>query len=370
MKYYYLVGIDKLGPYTLAEILNRNLPAETLILRDDKNGWHPLSEFKELNGLVEKSEILVKPSNTNYSTLILLILISVGLSVLITYLQQRNDFEKINDEVNLIFKGKSAISDYSTNTELDGKLYNVNVVNADANDPIFNTGYVKSEKRVLIYEPYKSADDRAYEKKLENYNMFKNLTQYYEAKNEVNSSGYDVLKLEKGSESYTLTNSFSGDMAYAVPGNMTSRLSINKCYETAAKFLITQSKDNSYEMGSYSKINNFKDLQSEFYEVNQRYPKKYYSNDTLFVDYGKDYFGKGTDGLTHQIDKQKITSLTSRNDASVIFPNLSVVWYKSYSNSYEIKSKDWVFLKYCSIYSIVGVILSIIIFYYFKNKRG
>jgi hypothetical protein len=49
MKYYYLSGIDKLGPYNVDEILSRNLSKETMIYREDKAKWVQLSEFEELN---------------------------------------------------------------------------------------------------------------------------------------------------------------------------------------------------------------------------------------------------------------------------------------------------------------------------------
>jgi hypothetical protein len=48
MNYYYLDGLNKLGPYSQREIWELNLPFNTLILREDKSSWLPKSEFKEL----------------------------------------------------------------------------------------------------------------------------------------------------------------------------------------------------------------------------------------------------------------------------------------------------------------------------------
>lgn len=60
MKYYYLDGIEKKGPYTLEEILSRNLSSDTMIYREDKTNWLALSDFEELNvsiiDVVDKSE--------------------------------------------------------------------------------------------------------------------------------------------------------------------------------------------------------------------------------------------------------------------------------------------------------------------------
>jgi hypothetical protein len=49
MKYYYLDGIEKKGPYTLEEIISRNLSSDTMIYREDKTNWLALSDFDELN---------------------------------------------------------------------------------------------------------------------------------------------------------------------------------------------------------------------------------------------------------------------------------------------------------------------------------
>jgi hypothetical protein len=94
MKYYFLDGIDKKGPYTKAEILSRNLNADTMIYREDKNNWSPLSDFEELNTTetidVEKSEDkkqikfdkkAIDNSNKNNKKALIISLISILLVV-------------------------------------------------------------------------------------------------------------------------------------------------------------------------------------------------------------------------------------------------------------------------------------------------
>lgn len=49
MKYYYLDGIDKLGPYSSEEIKSRNLSTDTMVLKGDNKKWLPLKQFKEFN---------------------------------------------------------------------------------------------------------------------------------------------------------------------------------------------------------------------------------------------------------------------------------------------------------------------------------
>ena len=61
MKYYYLDGIEKKGPYTLEEILSRNLSSDTMIYREDKTNWLALSDFEELNPIkpIESANVII-----------------------------------------------------------------------------------------------------------------------------------------------------------------------------------------------------------------------------------------------------------------------------------------------------------------------
>ena len=124
MKYYYLDGIEKKGPYTLIELLSRNLSSDTMIYRDDKTNWLALSDFEELNPIetIESNNIMIPQedeANVNetkinttdegkiklpkYTILVILIFTSIGISALITYFQQKNDYKKISDEINVLF---------------------------------------------------------------------------------------------------------------------------------------------------------------------------------------------------------------------------------------------------------------------------
>lgn len=61
MKYYYLDGLNKNGAFSVEEIKEKNLSHETLILREDKTEWLPLSQFSELMNQVEINSISDKP---------------------------------------------------------------------------------------------------------------------------------------------------------------------------------------------------------------------------------------------------------------------------------------------------------------------
>lgn len=242
MKYYYLDGIDKKGPYSLNEILSRNLSKETMIYREDRNNWAPLSDFEELNISETIDVIINKPESDtidisfendsnitvnddkkirlpSYTILIVFIVISIGISVLVTYLQQKNDYEEINTEINSLFKGKTSISDYYCSDRLEGKLYDVVFDSGDQGDPIFKSNpYVTANNITLASEPYKSPDEKDdywYDQNLKQWELFKNLKQYY-IKDKY-SDGFKALNLWRSSDMFTIVTYFGGDMAYKVP---------------------------------------------------------------------------------------------------------------------------------------------------------
>ncbi|MGO4819740.1 hypothetical protein [Flavobacterium sp. W22_SRS_FP1] len=100
---------------------------------------------------------------------------------------------------------------------------------------------------------------------------------------------------------------------------------------------------------------------SDYYEVNQIGDKYVKWGDTIHVI-------RPNGDKNYVIDDDKITSSTSRNDGSV-FTSDWIVWYKSYSNRYSLEPKKWAFLIYFSIYSTIGIILSIIIYFIMKNRK-
>jgi hypothetical protein len=65
MKYYYLDGIEKKGPYTLEEIISRNLSSDTMIYREDKTNWLALSDFDELQLMATKKSKSLTITNNN-----------------------------------------------------------------------------------------------------------------------------------------------------------------------------------------------------------------------------------------------------------------------------------------------------------------
>lgn len=398
MKYYYLDGIEKKGPYTLEEIISRNLSSDTMIYREDKTNWLALSNFEELNQIekIESDDVIipieevtnvdkkdktttdeVKIKLPKHTILILLIVASIAIAAFITYFQQKNDYNKINDDINALFKDKSSISDYSVEDYSNGKLYDVNYHKGENILNIKMPDYVTVNDIRLAEEPYINPNansnypDNA---KLERWEQFKDLKQYY-IKGPYIFGGFVALKASRNEDTFSIEEFYGGDMAYKVPEKITHdigtfttdiqtyRPSINNCYKKAAEYLTKKDKDSTYIAGSYFKISDLRygHYNNKFYEISQYGDKYFYSTDTIKV-----WKQDGTHSFV--IDNEKITESTSRNDACVYNTDW-IVWYKSVNNNYEIKPKKWVFLKFWGIYSIICVLIVVLIYYIIKNRK-
>jgi hypothetical protein len=243
--------------------------------------------------------------------------------------------------------------------------------------------YVTANDIRLAEEPYISPNDNSnYSNnvKVERWKQFKDLKQYY-IKGPYIFGGFVALKASRDEDTFSIEEFYGGDMAYKVPEKIhhsgtnygyfstpgydipTYRPSIKICYEKAAEFLTKKDKDSSYMAGSYFKISDLRygHYDNKFYEISQYGDKYFYSTDTIKV-----WKQDGTHSFV--IDNEKITESTSRNDAFVYNTDW-IVWYKSVNNNYEIKPKKWVFLKYWGIYSGICVSITILIFFFVKNRK-
>ena len=399
MNYYYMDGLDKKGPYTKEEIKLRMLSAETLVIKEGMAQWNKLESFKELNEQKFKEEndnnsinsksidedtnsekIKVSSNIFLYLGVIVSILISIG----IAYIQKKQDLKSFNLKINEIMSGKTAISDYSFDGTTDGKL--LKVYRSGLFDGIFTSGdkdnVVKTQNHNLAFKPndnIKEGDNSYYwnEQQRKYWDLYKDLKEYYESDK---FSGFTAKKLERNGDVFTVNYMWSGDMAYKVPASKhyngfsneyysdpgydipTYRPSIAKCYEGAAKYLTVEDKDKSYQEGSYKKIDKFEYMESDFYEIEQLYPKYYKGLDTIYAQ------NRPGDNRTYVLDDQKITKETSRTDAYV-YTSQWIVWYKYYTNTYSIVEKKYNLLKISSIYSLIGILLTILTFYILKNRK-
>ena len=73
--------------------------------------------------------------------------------------------------------------------------------------------------------------------------------------------------------------------------------------------------------------------------------------------------------MTFDLDTiQKITKQTSKTDAHV-FTSQWIVWYKDYTNRYLIEEKKYALIKYSSVYSLIGIFLTFVIFFILKYRK-
>lgn len=407
MQYYYLDGLDKKGPYTQDELKGRNLNPETLVFSDSMENWRPIKDLPELNSYLfttetaieaapqesspdtdqpnavaaeEKTALNSEQSKIKIPSVVFLFLsfgLCIGLAYLIASSQKQSDLDAINKKVDAIFQGKSAVTDYTFDGS-NGQLYDVylsSFFEGIGNDK----NVVRTKKRILAYKPT-DGDDEKYavynETKRKQWDLFKNLVQYYET---TPFSGFDAIRIEKNSSTFSIIKSWSGDMAYKVPESRhvagyssefytspgydipTYRPTIGKCYEEAAKYLTVEKEDKSYEAGSYNKIYSFPEIESKFFEIVQRYPKYTRLLDKIHVDMGNKSEGD-------VIDNAKITDATSATDAHV-FTNQWIVWYKSLTNTYAIEEKKGVFSKQWLIYSAIGMAIASLVFFILKYRK-
>jgi hypothetical protein len=394
INYYYLDGLEKKGPYNSEEIQARQLSLETLIFKDGSNSWLPLVNFPELQQPIKSIQSneapIESPENAvnnlekekiKISVLLIICLgfvISTAFGFTFTYFEKVNDLQNFRKEIDKIFNNKDAISDYSYNGTT-GQLYKVFLSSPFKGGEKIS---IETKKHYLMSKPYLVASAKDYEIEqynslLKQWNDFKDLVEYYEADRFV---GFTVLRLNKNNDRFSIENKWSGDMAYKVgeykhyqgyssdyyksPGyNIpTNRPAVSVAYKEAAKFLTVENEDKSYEAGSYSKISSFSSKESNFYEIEQEYPRYSYYSDTIFVE------SKPNGQRSNVIDYSKISRNTSRSDGS-IFNNYWIVWFKSYTNNYSIKEKNWILVKKGSIYSIALFAVFLGLFYILRYRK-
>lgn len=389
----------------MSELKDRGLKPETLVFSDGMENWTPIKQIPDLNEFLFSSKSSSEMSNENNlnqptdikdktnevvneqskikisSTLILFLcfVLCAGVTYLITNTQRKKDLEEINKEIDAAFKERNAVSDYSF-SGTDGQLYDVYYSSLFEDIGSNDRNVIRTKKRILAYKPADAIDQKFElynDEKKKQWNLFKNLVQYYETEPYY---GFETIKAEKSNSTFSIVKCWSGDMAYKVPETKhyagisnefysspgynipTFRPSIGKCYEEAAKFLTVESADKSYEAGAYSVINSLPNTESKFYEVKQRFPIYTRTGNKIHVNWGEG-IGEGD-----AIDNYKITDATSAGDGSV-YTSQWVVWYKSITNSYGIEEKKGIFYRYWLIYSAIGFLIIFIFFFFIKNRQ-
>jgi hypothetical protein len=391
MLYYYLDGLDKKGPYNSEEIRSRNLKDDTLVFAEGTKSWKPLEYFPELKLNPKYSTDKVEDVNVQsnfdvpsvnkpvdilpikkkvrvhpFFLFIILTAAFTGISYLIVIQQKQKDLNKIKGEIEKIFKGKNAVSDYNQ-TGNNGILYDVK--KGPENDVLY------LNKKILGYKP--STDDPDNQEELKKWNKVKDLVQYYVSGS---TGGFTVLHLSKDGSTFDLQEFWSGDMAYKVPENIyhpgkdlgfgyitegystpTFRPTIGKCYGEAAKYLTVENEDKSYEPGAFEKIKSLKYVSSTFHAIEQTGAKFTHLFNDIYIDLG--------DGKRNKVDKPLNLPFMAIPTGASVFTDQWVVWYDSILNTYAIIENKKVFNNYFLIYSFIGVFLALIIVIFIKYRN-
>lgn len=269
MNYYYLNGLEKIGPLTIDELKQSPIKDDTLIWYEGLTEWTKLSDLHDLKKniisvvvnnpppipveIINKEEKINNNKNLRTIILIFISFIIIGFCIFISYSKANSQIEKdykvIERIVENVFQGKSAVC--------DGIFFPV----------IGNKKKVKINKIKINGEfgiPYSD--------------LFKYGTNQIESIKEefkLSEGGFNIYKISREDKGYVLKKTVAGNMIYKVGefeqfyGRLlpSYRPSVSSCYLFAFKDLTENQKDGSYIPNSYDKILTFDKIKSEFYQI-------------------------------------------------------------------------------------------------------
>lgn len=242
MKYFYLEGVEKKGPFEKEELMFKKLNSSTLIFCEGMENWTPLSHMPELNKIKDLSVEIDSNKSKKIKIhgiffLILGLITTTGISFVYTQSESDKDLHKFEKKIQEIFQGKDEICDFK-NEGVQGKLQK---------HPGYNDGY-------SVYEYF-----------------------------EVETGGWTVLTLTKLNSGFNIVESNSTNMGFKVSEtekylgyNMpTNRGTVQNAYTKAVDHQSKKNESNSYVPGSYLKIKLFDELSSDFYSIKNIQVMKY-----------------------------------------------------------------------------------------------
>lgn len=308
MKYFYLEGVEKKGPFEKEELMFKKLNSSTLIFCEGMENWTPLSQMPELNKIEDLS--LEIDSNKSKKIkihgiffLILGLITTTGISFVYTQSESDKDLQKFEKKIQEIFQGKDEICDFK-NEGVQGKLQK---------HPGYNDGYP-------VYEYF-----------------------------EVETGGWTILTLTKLNSGFNIVESNSTNMGFKVSEtekylgyNMpTNRGTVQNAYTKAVDHQSKENGSNSFVPGSYLKIKLFNELSSDFYSI----------ENVQAIKYSEEVIGEKSWNTT---------------DGNVSNANW-IVWFNTNGKHYEIVENKELFntkwLKYSLISGLVAVLMYLLIRY-------
>ena len=274
MKFYYLDGSERKGPFTIREINKLGLSDETLVFDDFDNKWKPYTEFnfdKNFRDFSEVQKPQVKPTEKTKPNKLLVFIIMILMSSVIAYivaLYEKNiDYKNFKNKIDDMFGGKSIVYDYKFSS-VEGEF------NPNPNSGLsFDQCYYELKKSYEIYD-------------------------YFECKD----GGWGIFALKKLNVGYDIIKYISENMAFIVPetkyikgsnedgiidryGNYPSitiptfRGTVENAYIEARDYLIEEYLKNYNQDEITRKIASFDMLNSNFHNMENIEPTQY-SNST------------------------------------------------------------------------------------------
>ena len=308
MKYYYLEGVEKKGPFEKEELMLKKLNSSTLIFCEGMENWTQLTQMPELNKIENLSVEIdsKKPKKIKINGIFFLILsliATTGISFIYTQSESDKDLQNIETKVQELFQGKDEICDFK-NEGVIGKLQK---------HPGYDDGYP-------VYE-------------------------YFQAE----SGGWTVLTLTKLNSGFNLVESNSANMGFKVSEtkkyfgyNMpTNRGTVQNAYTLAAEHITKKKENNSYVPGSYLKIKLFDKLYSDFHSI----------ENVQAVIHSEEVIGEKSWNTT---------------DGNVSNANW-IVWFNTNGKHYEIVENKELFnikwFKYSLISGLIAILMYLLIRY-------
>ncbi len=276
MNYFYLKGLDKIGPLTIDELKEVSLTDDTLIWYEGLNEWTKFSGLielkKEIIGEIEnfsppipeniieeqkklKKEIENIEIKKNKSKLLQVIVsfLVIIIFLLVFFIIHKNniktDKQSLIDKIDLIFQNKISVCDFE-NYAVTGKLTKLTKPVSNGNDNNYTYNYLN-----------------IYENKVD-----KGIVEEYSLK----LGGFSIYKITKEDNGYVVELTKADDMIYKVGeyeysdygySMPTYRPSVENCYVGALKHLTTENQDSNYVANIYSKIKNFHELKSKYFHI-------------------------------------------------------------------------------------------------------
>lgn len=274
MKFYYLDGSERKGPFTIREINKLGLSDETLVFDDFDNKWRPYIEFnfdKNFRDFSEVKKPQEKPTKKIKANRIIVFIIMILCSSVVAYIlaldAKNSDFKNFKSKIDDMFGGKPIVYDYSY-TSVEGELL------PESKLPLF-----PNECEYYLEKNY-------------------NIHEYFECKD----GGWGIFALKKLNVGYDIIKYISENMAFIVPeykyikgsnedgiidryGNYPSitiptfRGTVENAYIGARDYLIEEDLKNYNQDEIARKVASFDMLNSDFHNMENIDPTQY-SNST------------------------------------------------------------------------------------------